>query len=90
MRVWRGIARPKGPLDGVIPDVAQPGTQMQLLMIAADLQATVQKRLSMFVMRAKAKLADATPALTAVIGFAGDVRDALSHRLRCHCPTACT
>ncbi|MGV7246441.1 CAF17-like 4Fe-4S cluster assembly/insertion protein YgfZ [uncultured Caballeronia sp.] len=48
------------------------------LMIAADLQATVQKRLSMFVMRAKAKLADATPALTAV-GFAGDVRDALSH-----------
>lgn len=48
------------------------------LMIAADLQATVQKRLSMFVMRAKAKLADVTPALTAV-GFAGDVRHALSH-----------
>lgn len=48
------------------------------LMIAADLQATVQKRLSMFVMRAKAKLADTTPTLTAV-GFAGDVRHALSH-----------
>jgi folate-binding protein YgfZ len=48
------------------------------LMIAADLQATVQKRLSMFVMRAKAKLVDATPSLTAV-GFAGDVRHALSH-----------
>lgn len=48
------------------------------LMIAADLQGTVQKRLSMFVMRAKAKLADTTPTLTAV-GFAGDVRHALSH-----------
>jgi folate-binding protein YgfZ len=48
------------------------------LMIAADLQATVQKRLSMFVMRAKARLVDATPSLTAV-GFAGDVRHALSH-----------
>jgi folate-binding protein YgfZ len=48
------------------------------LMLAADIQATVQKRLSMFVMRAKAKLADATPSLTAV-GFAGDVRHALSH-----------
>jgi len=38
----------------------------------------VQKRLSMFVMRAKAKLVDATPSLAAV-GFAGDVRKTLSH-----------
>ena len=48
------------------------------LMLAADVQASVQKRLSMFVMRAKAKLVDATPSLAAV-GFAGDVRKTLSH-----------
>ncbi|TET01358.1 folate-binding protein [Burkholderia cepacia] len=37
----------------------------------------VQKRLSMFVLRAKAKLTDASDTL-AVVGFAGDVRDVLS------------
>ncbi len=47
------------------------------LMLAADLQASVQKRLSMFVMRAKAKLSDETPSLLA-IGFSGDVRAPLS------------
>src|ERR1700761_8795114 len=47
------------------------------LLVAQDVQAAVQKRLSMFVLRAKAKLADASGALAAV-GFAGDVRDALS------------
>jgi tRNA-modifying protein YgfZ len=47
------------------------------LLVARDVQAAVQKRLSMFVLRAKAKLADASGALAAV-GFAGDVRDALS------------
>ncbi|CDY76503.1 Folate-dependent protein for Fe/S cluster synthesis/repair in oxidative stress [Caballeronia glathei] len=47
------------------------------LLISQDVQAAVQKRLSMFVLRAKAKLADATPEVAAV-GFAGDVRAALS------------
>jgi folate-binding protein YgfZ len=47
------------------------------LLVSKDLQAAVQKRLSMFVLRAKAKLADASGAL-AVVGFAGDVRGALS------------
>jgi len=47
------------------------------LLVAQDVQAAVQKRLSMFVLRAKAKLADASGTLAAV-GFAGDVRDALS------------
>lgn len=47
------------------------------LLISKDLQATVQKRLSMFVLRAKAKLADASGEL-AVVGLAGDVRKALS------------
>ncbi|KGB98097.1 aminomethyltransferase folate-binding domain protein [Burkholderia multivorans] len=47
------------------------------LLVSKDIQAAVQKRLSMFVLRAKAKLADASDAL-AVVGFAGDVRDALS------------
>ncbi len=47
------------------------------LLVAKDVQATVQKRLSMFVLRAKAKLADASGELAAV-GLAGDVRGALS------------
>jgi folate-binding protein YgfZ len=50
------------------------------LMVSKDVQAAVQKRLSMFVLRAKAKLADASGEL-AVIGLAGDagnVRGALS------------
>ncbi|AOK59348.1 YgfZ/GcvT domain-containing protein [Burkholderia ubonensis] len=47
------------------------------LLVSKDVQAAVQKRLSMFVLRAKAKLADASDAL-AVVGFAGDVRTALS------------
>ncbi|PAJ80254.1 CAF17-like 4Fe-4S cluster assembly/insertion protein YgfZ [Burkholderia ubonensis] len=47
------------------------------LLVSKDVQAAVQKRLSMFVLRAKAKLADASDAL-AVVGFAGDVRAALS------------
>jgi len=50
------------------------------LLLSKDLQAAVQKRLSMFVLRAKAKLADASGEL-AVIGLAGDaghVRGALS------------
>ncbi|CCD38117.1 Folate-dependent protein for Fe/S cluster synthesis/repair in oxidative stress [Candidatus Paraburkholderia kirkii UZHbot1] len=47
------------------------------LLIAHDVQAAVQKRLSMFVLRSKAKLSDATPEIAAV-GFAGDMRAALS------------
>ncbi|WP_345814089.1 folate-binding protein [Paraburkholderia sp. PREW-6R] len=47
------------------------------LLVSKDVQAAVQKRLSMFILRAKAKLADATGE-TAVIGLAGDVRHALS------------
>ncbi|WP_027211239.1 CAF17-like 4Fe-4S cluster assembly/insertion protein YgfZ [Burkholderia sp. WSM2232] len=47
------------------------------LLVSKDLQAAVQKRLSMFILRAKAKLADASGEL-AVIGLAGDVRKALS------------
>ncbi|WP_281665138.1 YgfZ/GcvT domain-containing protein [Paraburkholderia fungorum] len=47
------------------------------LLVSKDLQAAVQKRLSMFVLRAKAKLADASGEL-AVVGLAGDVRKALS------------
>ncbi|UEP46930.1 YgfZ/GcvT domain-containing protein [Burkholderia ambifaria] len=47
------------------------------LLVSKDVQAAVQKRLSMFVLRSKAKLTDASDTL-AVVGFAGDVRDALS------------
>ncbi|WP_460909320.1 CAF17-like 4Fe-4S cluster assembly/insertion protein YgfZ [Paraburkholderia jirisanensis] len=47
------------------------------LLVAEDVRAAVQKRLSMFVLRAKAKLTDASSELVAV-GLAGDVRKALS------------
>ncbi|MFM0175316.1 CAF17-like 4Fe-4S cluster assembly/insertion protein YgfZ [Paraburkholderia sediminicola] len=47
------------------------------LLASKDVQAAVQKRLSMFVLRAKAKLVDASGEL-AVVGLAGDVRKALS------------
>ncbi|CAN0621536.1 tRNA-modifying protein YgfZ [Burkholderia multivorans] len=47
------------------------------LLVSKDIQPAVQKRLSMFVLRAKAKLSDASDAL-AVVGFAGDVRGVLS------------
>ncbi|MEX3809745.1 folate-binding protein YgfZ [Paraburkholderia sp. BR13439] len=47
------------------------------LLVSKDVQAAVQKRLSMFVLRAKARLVDASREL-AVVGLAGDVRGALS------------
>ena len=47
------------------------------LLLPKELCASVQRRLSMFVLRAKAKLVDVTGEL-AVVGFAGDVRAALS------------
>jgi len=47
------------------------------LLLAKDVQASVQKRLSMFVLRAKARLTDDSDKLL-VVGFAGDVRAALA------------
>src|SRR6185437_3014987 len=47
------------------------------LLLSKDVQAAVEKRLSMFILRAKAKLIDASDEL-AVVGLAGDVRRALS------------
>ncbi|QGZ61495.1 CAF17-like 4Fe-4S cluster assembly/insertion protein YgfZ [Paraburkholderia acidisoli] len=47
------------------------------LLIAKDVQPAVQKRLSMFVLRAKAKLTDDSDKLL-VVGLAGDVRGALA------------
>ncbi|CAH2790738.1 MAG: tRNA-modifying protein YgfZ [uncultured Paraburkholderia sp.] len=47
------------------------------LLVSKDVQAAVQKRLSMFILRAKAKLVDASNELAA-IGLAGDVCKALS------------
>ena len=47
------------------------------LLVSKELTASVQKRLSMFVLRAKAKLVDATDSV-AVVGFAGDVRAPLA------------
>ncbi|MCP3708998.1 folate-binding protein [Paraburkholderia sp. CNPSo 3274] len=47
------------------------------LLISKDVQAAVQKRLSMFVLRAKARLTDDSDKLL-VVGLAGDVRGALA------------
>jgi folate-binding protein YgfZ len=70
-----GYCSPKGRLLASFLSWRTGGTIR--LLISKDLQAAVQKRLSMFVLRAKAKLADASGNL-AVVGFAGDVRQALS------------
>lgn len=70
-----GYCSPKGRLLGSFL-TWRAGHGVRLL-ISKDVQPAVQKRLSMFVLRAKAKLTDASDAL-AVVGFAGDVRDALS------------
>ncbi|WP_175867291.1 YgfZ/GcvT domain-containing protein [Burkholderia contaminans] len=70
-----GYCSPKGRLLGSFL-TWRAGHGVRLL-VSKDVQPAVQKRLSMFVLRAKAKLTDASDAL-AVVGFAGDVRDALS------------
>jgi tRNA-modifying protein YgfZ len=70
-----GYCSPKGRLLGSF--LMWRTADAVRLLIAHDVQAAVQKRLSMFVLRSKAKLTDATSELAAV-GFAGDVRAALS------------
>jgi tRNA-modifying protein YgfZ len=70
-----GYCSPKGRLLGSF--LMWRTADAVRLLIAHDVQAAVQKRLSMFVLRSKAKLSDATAELAA-IGFAGDVRAALS------------
>ncbi|AOJ80618.1 folate-binding protein [Burkholderia savannae] len=70
-----GYCSPKGRLLASLL-AWRAGHDVRLL-VSKDVQPAVQKRLSMFVLRAKAKLADASGALVAV-GFAGDVRAALS------------
>ncbi|CAH2800230.1 MAG: tRNA-modifying protein YgfZ [uncultured Caballeronia sp.] len=70
-----GYCSPKGRLLGSF--LMWRTADAVRLLIAHDVQAAVQKRLSMFVLRSKAKLSNATPEVAAV-GFAGDVRAALS------------
>ncbi|KMZ11932.1 Folate-dependent protein for Fe/S cluster synthesis/repair in oxidative stress [Candidatus Burkholderia humilis] len=70
-----GYCSPKGRLLGSF--LMWRSADSVRLLIAQDVQATVQKRLSMFVLRSKAKLSDATSELAAV-GFVGDVRASLS------------
>lgn len=47
------------------------------LMLSADLQTTVQKRLSMFILRSKVKLVEASPHIT-LVGFIGAISSRLS------------
>lgn len=54
-----GYCSPKGRLLATF--LAWRRNESIFLAVAADVQAAVQKRLSMFVLRAKAKLSDATP-----------------------------
>ncbi len=70
-----GYCSPKGRLLGSF--LAWRAGHGVRLLASKDVQPAVQKRLSMFVLRAKAKLTDASDTL-AVVGFAGDVRDVLS------------
>ncbi len=70
-----GYCSPKGRLLGSF--LAWRAGHGVRLLVSKDVQPAVQKRLSTFVLRAKAKLTDASDTL-AVVGFAGDVRDVLS------------
>lgn len=70
-----GFCSPKGRLLATLL-VWRAGDAVRML-VCADLVTSLQKRLSMFVLRAKARLINATDGLT-VVGFAGDVRATLS------------
>ncbi|PLZ03721.1 folate-binding protein YgfZ [Burkholderia sp. WAC0059] len=75
-----GYCSPKGRLLASLLIWKTGGGTIRLV-VAKDVQAAAQKRLSMFVLRAKAKLVDAGDAANealVVAGFAGDVRDALA------------
>ncbi len=63
-----GFCTPKGRLQASF--LMWRSAESIFLQLSADIQAAVQKRLSMFVLRAKAKLADAAPGKT-VLGFGG-------------------
>ncbi|MGZ3181085.1 MAG: CAF17-like 4Fe-4S cluster assembly/insertion protein YgfZ [Telluria sp.] len=63
-----GYCTPKGRLLATF--LMWRGTDAIYLQLPRELQAAVQKRLSMFVLRAKAKLADATPEVTLGLGGA--------------------
>lgn len=70
-----GYCSPKGRL--LASFLAWKTGETIRLLIAKDVQASVQKRLSMFVLRAKAKLVDDSDKLL-VVGLAGDVRGPLA------------
>lgn len=62
-----GYCSPKGRLQASF--LMWRNAESVFLQLPRELQAALQKRLSMFVLRAKAKLSDATP--EAVLGFGG-------------------
>jgi folate-binding protein YgfZ len=62
-----GYCTPKGRLQATF--LMWRNADSVFLQLPRELQAALQKRLSMFVMRAKAKLADATP--ESILGFGG-------------------
>ncbi len=70
-----GYCSPKGRLLASM--LVWRATDAVRLLVSKELTPAVQKRLSMFVLRAKAKLADVTDTV-AVVGFVGDVRAPLS------------
>lgn len=70
-----GFCSPKGRLLATL--LIWRAADAVRLLVSADLVAPVQKRLSMFVLRAKAELSDASAGL-AVVGLVGDARAALS------------
>ena len=63
-----GYCTPKGRLQATF--LMWRSAESVFLQLSRDIQPALQKRLSMFVLRAKAKLADASPGKT-VLGFGG-------------------
>lgn len=77
-----GLCSPKGRLIASFlywrDDAAQSADGERVrLVLAADIREAIQKRLSMFVLRAKVKLADATPTL-ALLGLSARADDAVT------------
>jgi len=79
-----GFCTPKGRL--LASFLAWRDAQSVSLMLSADILAPIQKRLSMFVLRAKAKLADAS-ASTRLIGLTGNVAGLLAPLFGVELPT---
>ncbi|MBY0239338.1 MAG: folate-binding protein [Burkholderiaceae bacterium] len=76
-----GYCTPKGRLQATFTMWRNASDNSVMLQLAREIQPALQKRLSMFVMRAKAKLLDATdaPENAVALGLGGGLAEAVLH-----------